>query len=199
MGCHALLQQIFPTQGSNPGPRYCRQILYHLSHLGSLYIYTHTHTHYIFLYKTRMTHAVLKHAFVTKISGTSLENKKQVRVLPTLGWVGLALSLPRKLGTSSTQEGHGQERKPRNEPGCVRCLSPCAHSPSYACHIQITPSGPCSLCLSPLPHFSSQKQVRGYVASAQQRAKPMGDPNVKTLILQSGQSLHRQAEPAECP
>ena len=33
--CHALLQGILPVQGSNPGLPYCRQILYHLSHLGS--------------------------------------------------------------------------------------------------------------------------------------------------------------------
>jgi len=31
MGCHALLQGIFPTQGSNPGLSHCRQILYYLS------------------------------------------------------------------------------------------------------------------------------------------------------------------------
>ena len=31
---HALLQEIFPTQGSNPGLPHCRQILYHLSHQG---------------------------------------------------------------------------------------------------------------------------------------------------------------------
>ena len=30
--CHALLQGIFPTQGSNAGLLHCRQILYHLSH-----------------------------------------------------------------------------------------------------------------------------------------------------------------------
>jgi len=35
MGCHALFQGIFPTQGSNPGLPHCRQILYHLSHQGS--------------------------------------------------------------------------------------------------------------------------------------------------------------------
>ena len=34
VGCHALLQGIFPTQGSNPGLLHCRQILYHLSHQG---------------------------------------------------------------------------------------------------------------------------------------------------------------------
>ena len=35
VGCHFLLQGIFPTQGSNPGLLHCRQILYHLSHQGS--------------------------------------------------------------------------------------------------------------------------------------------------------------------
>ena len=35
MGCHALLQGIFLTQGSNPSPPRGRQILYHLSHEGS--------------------------------------------------------------------------------------------------------------------------------------------------------------------
>ena len=35
MGCHALLQGIFQTQGSNPGLPHCRQVLYRLSHQGS--------------------------------------------------------------------------------------------------------------------------------------------------------------------
>ena len=35
VGCHSLLQRIFPTQGSNPGLLHCRQILYHLSYQGS--------------------------------------------------------------------------------------------------------------------------------------------------------------------
>ena len=34
MGCHALLQGIFPTQGSNPGLRHCRQSLGPPSHQG---------------------------------------------------------------------------------------------------------------------------------------------------------------------
>ena len=34
VGWHALLQGIFPTQGSNTGLPHCRQILYHLSHQG---------------------------------------------------------------------------------------------------------------------------------------------------------------------
>ena len=35
VGCHSLLQGIFPTQGLNPGLLYYRQILYLLSHQGS--------------------------------------------------------------------------------------------------------------------------------------------------------------------
>ena len=34
VGCHALLQAIFPTQGMNPGLPHCRQILYCLSPQG---------------------------------------------------------------------------------------------------------------------------------------------------------------------
>ena len=34
--CHALLQEIFPIQGSNLCLRHCRRSLYPLSHLGSL-------------------------------------------------------------------------------------------------------------------------------------------------------------------
>ena len=32
VGCHALLQGIFPTQGLNPGLPHCKQILHRLSH-----------------------------------------------------------------------------------------------------------------------------------------------------------------------
>ena len=35
VGCHALLQGIFPIQGSNPGLLHGRQILYQLSYQGS--------------------------------------------------------------------------------------------------------------------------------------------------------------------
>ena len=35
VGCHALLQGIFPTQGLNPGLLHCRRILYCLNHQGS--------------------------------------------------------------------------------------------------------------------------------------------------------------------
>ena len=36
MGCHFLLQGIFPTQESDPGLLHCRQILHQLSYEGSL-------------------------------------------------------------------------------------------------------------------------------------------------------------------
>ena len=35
VGCHALLQGIFPTQGSSPDLPHCRWILYQLSHQGN--------------------------------------------------------------------------------------------------------------------------------------------------------------------
>ena len=35
VGCHAFLQESFPTQGSNPSLPHCRQILHHLSYQGS--------------------------------------------------------------------------------------------------------------------------------------------------------------------
>ena len=34
VGCQALLEQIFPTQGLNPGLLHCRQILYQLGYQG---------------------------------------------------------------------------------------------------------------------------------------------------------------------
>ena len=38
VGCHFLLQEIFPTQGLNPGLPHCRSLLYRLSHHGSPYL-----------------------------------------------------------------------------------------------------------------------------------------------------------------
>ena len=35
VGCHALLEGIFPSEGLNPGLPHCRQIFYYLSHQGS--------------------------------------------------------------------------------------------------------------------------------------------------------------------
>ena len=41
VGCHSLLQGIFPTQGSNPGHPHCRRILYQLCHQGSPKFWLH--------------------------------------------------------------------------------------------------------------------------------------------------------------
>ena len=38
VGCYALLQGIFPSQGLNPGLPHCRWILYHLNHQGCPWI-----------------------------------------------------------------------------------------------------------------------------------------------------------------
>ena len=39
VGCHSLLQGIFLTQRLNLGLPHCRQILYHLSHQGSTFLF----------------------------------------------------------------------------------------------------------------------------------------------------------------
>ena len=41
VGCHAVLQGIFPTQGSNQGFPHCRQILYHLRHQRTAFMGMH--------------------------------------------------------------------------------------------------------------------------------------------------------------
>ena len=50
VGCHALLQGIFPTQGSNPDLPHCKQVLYQLSYQGSprdiLYLHKFLYTHF---------------------------------------------------------------------------------------------------------------------------------------------------------
>ena len=43
VGCHFLLQGIFPTQGSNPHLLHCRQILLQLSHLRSPIVHLSRH------------------------------------------------------------------------------------------------------------------------------------------------------------
>ena len=42
VGCHMLLQGIFPTQGLNPGLPHCRQTLYHPSHQGSPWVWANS-------------------------------------------------------------------------------------------------------------------------------------------------------------
>ena len=49
MGCHFLLQRIFPTQGLNPGLPQCRQTLYRLSHQGNPWLGTITNVCFVCL------------------------------------------------------------------------------------------------------------------------------------------------------
>ena len=49
VGYHFLLQGIFLTQGSNPSLLHCRQILYHLSHQRTPYIYVLIYDFFFFL------------------------------------------------------------------------------------------------------------------------------------------------------
>ena len=53
VGCHFLLQGIFPTKGSNPGLLHCRQILYHPNHQGSPYYIIYT----MYVYKGFLDYA----------------------------------------------------------------------------------------------------------------------------------------------
>ena len=51
---------VFPTQGSNPGVKRCRQILYHLRHQGGPYIYMYVHTYVcVYVYAIKLLFWVL--------------------------------------------------------------------------------------------------------------------------------------------
>ena len=55
VGCHALLQGIFPTQGLNPGLPHCRRILHQLGHQESYYnTVNQLHPNKFFLKKTAL-------------------------------------------------------------------------------------------------------------------------------------------------
>jgi len=46
VGCHFLLQEIFLTEGLNPGLPHCRQMLYRLSHQGRWCVYVYIYVEY---------------------------------------------------------------------------------------------------------------------------------------------------------
>ena len=75
VGCHALFQGIFPTQGSNPGLLHCRQILYCLSHQGLTFSILFRHDYTASL------------AFFTSFfPGLSLTTEIQVEPCPPWPW-----------------------------------------------------------------------------------------------------------------
>jgi len=65
IGCHALLQGIFPTQRPSPGLPHCWQILYSLSHQGSLLtniqLNKRAHTHYMHFTHTQTHMYIQRH------------------------------------------------------------------------------------------------------------------------------------------
>ena len=69
VGCHFLLQGIFPTQGSNPGLLYCRQILYQLSYKGSPLCKLTVKYYVSFCYRTNniVLHICLSNSGLSKI------------------------------------------------------------------------------------------------------------------------------------
>ena len=54
VGCHTLLQEIFSTQGLNPGLPHCRWILYHLNHQGSPILATKLNNCFVQFFLIRM-------------------------------------------------------------------------------------------------------------------------------------------------
>ena len=76
IGCHALLQGVFPTQGSNLGFSQYRQILYHMSHQGGMFSW---YNHIPYLLPTNW-----KVIISQRFSHRSESFEPQVR-LPSLG------------------------------------------------------------------------------------------------------------------
>ena len=124
MGSHALLQGIFPTQGSNPGLLLCRpslsSALYHLSHQGSpqrRYNTTIliTHTPQLVFPPPQFYFALF-----SSLSGESctLRKGRQVRILqhpsyPCLFSFSLPPSVPSFLPSSLPHSSYKTSRSPR--------------------------------------------------------------------------------------
>ena len=68
VGCHFLLQGIFPTPGSNPGLPHCKQMLYPLSHQGR-----HNQTQLLFT-TLSSCHLVVAQSWKQVISGRRTKN-----------------------------------------------------------------------------------------------------------------------------
>ena len=77
VGCHFLLQGIFPTQGSNPGLPHSRQMLYHLRHQGIpiytslpyreiyiVFLFPHLSPSTQILFKIRLAHLLASCVFI---------------------------------------------------------------------------------------------------------------------------------------
>ena len=102
VGCHSLLQGIFPTQWSNPDLPHCWQILYHLSHQGSSVMRRKMLNELCSVTQARPT---LWDPMDHSLPGTSVHGIFQARILK---WVAISFSW----GSSW----------PRNQT-CISCIS----------------------------------------------------------------------------
>ena len=73
MGCHGLLQGIFPSQGSNPGLPHCGQILYCLNYQGSPVHFPRSKSVLnVILHPSYVVFMYLSHSFVITVSKNSM-------------------------------------------------------------------------------------------------------------------------------
>ena len=79
VGCHDLLQGIFPIQGSNPGLPHCRWILYHLSHQESPKCQTRGEIKYLFLITNHSVIESVSRRLVKLLCGVGFIFKKLIK------------------------------------------------------------------------------------------------------------------------
>jgi len=82
MGCHFPLQGIFPTQESNWGLLYCRQILHWLGYEGSLFYSTTMNYFLIGLWLWRQVVCMWQPAMPSSVAGPRRSSKAQAKLAP---------------------------------------------------------------------------------------------------------------------
>ena len=108
VGSCSLLLGIFPTQGLNPGLPHYRQILYHLSHQGSPYIYIYIYVGLIFCHQGMWCFSSLTRDRIWNACIGSRESSFKLYLF-RLGWVLFVaygiftalLSCPTHVGSSA--------------------------------------------------------------------------------------------------
>ena len=113
VGCHAHLQGIFPTQGSNPGLPHCRQILYQLSHQGSL-------KRYVQVCLIKMAQKTFDYLSTVEWLGTSLMVQWLRLHIPNAGDMCSILAPVSKI-PYATQQGPKKQKLERMN--CRKCVS----------------------------------------------------------------------------
>ena len=111
LGCLALLQGIFPTQGSNPGLLHCRWILYRLSRQGSHVV--HFTVHKLDLNKRECSMDVrivckavwepIKHGFIFLQQNKYRTFLRQITIFPDTSSTSLLVAFSQPWGKFSQQ------------------------------------------------------------------------------------------------